>query len=372
MPYLKSPFLLLLLAFALRVSTASAATGVSASFDAPQVTLGEQAELTVRVSGSGASEPTMPTVDGLDIRFAGSGSEFQLGGGGVSATYTFTYLVTPKRAGTFTLPAIKVGDGQSQPITLTVLASGSASGGNSNPGTAAPPESTYGFILIQVPKKDFYVGELVPIDVKACINMGTQATLNALPSFEGEAFTLNTLSNKPNRSQEVVDGKPCVVLTWHSAITAVKAGDYSLKMQTPITVMVRERSPRRRRGDPLELFNDPFLNNPFFNQGRPQEVTLHSEPLAVKISPLPSQNRPPQFSGAIGNFDITATAKPNTVPVGDPINLQLTTPAARETLIVSLPRCCPTALDGKLIRPRASSNPLIAMAMKGPKPSSNW
>ena len=98
-----------------------------------------------------------------------------------------------------------------------------------------------------MPKKQFYVGEVVPVDVNAFVPTGMQATVNGLPTMGSEAFTLNPLGNKPGQEEREVNGHDYTVLTWHSAVTAVKAGDFPLSMEMPVTVVVREAPQRRQR-----------------------------------------------------------------------------------------------------------------------------
>jgi hypothetical protein len=52
-------------------------------------------------------------------------------------------------------------------------------------------------------------------------------------------------------------------------------------------------------------------------------VTLNSKAIELTVKPLPP-NAPPNFSGAIGTFTMTADAKPKTVQVGDPITVTST------------------------------------------------
>ena len=94
----------------------------------------------------------------------------------------------------------------------------------------------------------------------------------------------------------------------------------------PVTVVVREAPQRRQRGgdDPFDqLFNDPFFAGQFSAMGKQKEVTLGSEPEVLTILPLPAANRPANFAGAVGRFEITATATPVNVTAGDPITLRV-------------------------------------------------
>ena len=335
---------------ALAASVARAAE-VTATLDPAQVAIGETAELTIIVNGSSTAAPNVPDVAGLDIEHVGQSTQVQIINGAMSASSVHTYQVTPQRAGTFTIPAIQVGDARSRPLTLN------ASGGGASPNAAlrnqqpsygssrgsvlpppnvpmppssadAPADARYGFIQLAVPKKEFFVGELVPVEVNAFVPAGMRATVNGLPMLSSEAFTLNPLSDKPDQDERTVNGRNYTVLTWHSALTAVKTGDFSLTMQMPVTVVVRDQPQRRQRSsgnDPFDqFFNDPFFDDPFAGMtGHKKDVTLGSEPDVLTIQALPTANRPAGFAGAVGNFQIHATASPTNVTVGDPLTLRL-------------------------------------------------
>jgi hypothetical protein len=67
---------------------------------------------------------------------------------------------------------------------------------------------------------------------------------------------------------------------------------------------------------------DPFFQQ-FFNQGEQKQITLATESVAVDSLPLPTAGRPADFTGAVGNYTMTATAGPTTVTVGDPITVRV-------------------------------------------------
>ena len=117
---------------------------------------------------------------------------------------------------------------------------------------------------------------------------------------------LNKLSSQPEQTEEVVEGKPYTVLTWHSALAAVKPGDFSLTVETPLTVRMRTAPQRRqcecREGlfdDSLfdDVFNDSFFQD-FFGGTTEKQITVASEPDALKVLALPAEGRPAGFGGA--------------------------------------------------------------------------
>jgi hypothetical protein len=333
-------FWTLALAFVVALTLQVRAATVTATLDPPQISLGDSAQLTVTVSGA-QDQPSVPSVSGLDITPVGQSTQIEIINGSMTANASNTYAITPRREGTFVIPAIRAGNAVSQPITLRV---GKGSGTASAPAPAFPPapatgpvvlpppavapgagtaaaapEGRYGSIEMTLPKKEFYVGELVPVKIEARIPDDLQTTITDLPQFTSDGFTLNSLGAKPEQSSQTVNGRSYTVMTWHSALTAVKAGDYPVSLQMPLTVVVPQQMPQ---ADADDLFNN-FFKNAFAAMGTKKEVTIQSGPETLKALPLPEANRPAGFDGAVGQFEIEASAAPTRVNTGDPITLRL-------------------------------------------------
>jgi hypothetical protein len=329
----------IILAWATATIDASAAN-VTATLDPARIALGESAQLSITVSGGDSLDAALPTVSGLEFTPGGQSSSYQSINGATTASVSVLYQVTPNRTGIFTIPAIRLpGGGSSQPLVLQVLKRTDGLPSNLPPpnaqsGTADEAPNAKGeaaFLRVVLPKREFYVGELVPVQVKAYFRAGMSASLNGLPVLNSDAFTLNKLDEKPDQAQETIDGRPYTVVTWNSALAAVKAGDYALNIELPVTVRVRES--HRRGGNPLKqflgnspfddpMFDDSFFDN-FFGGMTEKPITLRMDADNVKILPLPNLGRPADFSGAVGKFDVTSEAAPTQSTTGDPLTLRL-------------------------------------------------
>ena len=317
------------------------ATTITATLDPAQISVGESAQLTVTVSGTDDQE-AIPSVNGLEITNVEHSNFMNIINGSMSSSTSNIYSVTPQREGTFTIPAIHAGSAASQPITLRVgkgaasaapaptQASPSPAPSNGpvvlpppsvNASPAAEPAATdkFGSVEITIPQKEFYDGELVPIVIKVFIPQDVQPNLNDLPQFASDGFTLNPLSTKLDQNAEAINGRVYDVLTWHSALTAVKTGEYPISLKVPLTVVEFQRMPQPANAD--DMFNNFFRN--FATMGRRRDVTLSNKPETLKVLPLPQANRPADFGGAVGQFEVEAGATPVKVNAGDPITLQL-------------------------------------------------
>jgi hypothetical protein len=267
----------------------------------------------------------------LEFTPTGQSSSFESINGAVTSSISLTYQVTPDRVGTFTIPAIRLPDGgSSQPMTLQV--SQSAGGAAASPSASLPPPNmssgtadaadnasgSPAFLRVVMPKRQLYVGELVPVQVKAYFSANMSASLAGLPVLNSDTFTLNKLDAKPEQTQEIIGGQTYSVLTWSSALAAVKTGDYALDLELPVI----ERVQQRGQGGDESPFNDPFFNQ-FFSHTVEEPLTLQSSAENLKVLSLPAAGRPAGFSGAVGRFEVSSEAAPTQLTAGDPITLRL-------------------------------------------------
>jgi hypothetical protein len=313
---------------------------ITAQLDPQRISLGESAQLVVTVNGSDAEQSPVPQVDGLEIVPVGQQTSMQIINGNVTANVSQIFRVIPNRAGDFTIPAI---GGSTQPIRLHVDKGVAGQTQRAmQPGRSRLPAPSFSqradskpveaknqsaFLRVVLPKQELTVGELVPVQVKAYFRAGVSASLNGLPVLSSDAFTLNKLGDQPEQTRELVNGVPYTVVTWTSALSAVKAGDYPLNLDLPVMVRVQEKSARSNTpfkdffGDD-SAFDDSFFDN-FFGNATQKPLTLHTDGAVVKINALPTKGRSADFSGAVGQFEVNSEASTSNGTTGDPLTLKL-------------------------------------------------
>jgi hypothetical protein len=271
--------------------------------------------------------PKLPEVAGLVFGLVGQSRRTQLINGATLSSSSIIVRVTPKAAGTFTISGIT---SNSSPLVLRVTPPGGPALPGKSPGPGAPGmgSSANGirmaadgaaYVRLILPKRDIYVGESVPVDIEVGLRDGF-ARPTALPTLVGSDFTLNNLSHQPEQTPKVVDGKPYMVLTWHSVVAAVKPGKFSLTVESPLTVRIRTRPQRDSMID--DMLGDPFMQN-FFGATVTKEITATSLPSDLTVLELPTQERPPNFSGAVGTFKIAGDISSNAAAAGDPLTLRM-------------------------------------------------
>jgi len=183
--------------------------------------------------------------------------------------------------------------------------------------------------------------------------------------LNGDQFTLNKLSFEPEQSQEIVGGQPFTVLTWHSALAAVKPGEFALTVETPLTVRMRTAPQRRSRSLFDDPFNDPFFQN-FFGGTTEKRITVASQPDALKIEALPTDGRPAGFNGAVGQFKVSAELSTQQASVGDPLTLRMNDTGSGNFDHVQSPMLDGVS-DWKTYKPTASFTPADIAGFSGEK-----
>src|SRR5438270_9985221 len=331
------------LAIAAMQSSFAASPSVTAVLSNSQPAVGQIVQLEIKISGANkAKVPESISVDGLEIHQTGqmyeSSLSFGFGGNEGSSSATYTYSVLPLKAGQFKIPpqTVRVGnDSLRTPELVLNVAQGSGNPGSSA-GSAQSGQSTVGskiaFAELVVAKKDAYVGEMVPAEIRLGFDPRARGRLQDGPELSGQGFTTQKLQ-QPRENLETIGGRTYQVYTFKTAIAAARPGKLEIGPVTAKAVVVLPRrpstSPRTRPRSPFDLFNlddpfsDPFFSDPFGSTGERTELPIQSETATLNVKPLPP-NTPPNFSGAIGNFTMTADAKPKTVQVGDPITVTST------------------------------------------------
>src|SRR5437588_60672 len=301
-----------------------------------ETALGQPVQLEVKIKGtSTATPPQTIAVDGLQIALTDTRRSFEMHGfSSVESNLFYGYTIMPMIAGTFKIPPqpIRAGNTTLHTPELTLHVTDAANRGitRGNQGTTPNPiagEDKVAFAELVVPKKTAYVGETIPVVLRVGFNSRTRVLGREPPNIGGQGFTIQKLGQE-DRNLETIGGRSYVVYSYKSAVSAARAGSFQLgPVETKAVILAPRRGSgvRRMPFDPFEgndPFADPFFSDPFSMLGERREVTVKSEAIPLEVKPLPP-GAPPTFTGAVGNFSMTADANPKRVQVGDPITVKV-------------------------------------------------
>ena len=292
-------------------------------------------QLQIKVMGDrNATPPSDIAVDGLDIRSTGQQQVMEARNFRFTYSIVYSYTILPLKAGTFTIPpqVVRTDSGtlRTPALTLNVApnddgttTSRRGSGGGNN---SAVDDKKIAFAELIVPKTTAYVGEVIPAEIRLGISARVPHRLIEGATLSGQGFTAQRMPN-PEQTLESINGRSYEIVTFKTAITAVRSGKLELAAKdAKAIIQVPRRATRNRAQSPFDIFgmddpfSDPFFNNPFAGVGEQREIKFSSETTTIEIKPLPP-NAPPSFSGAVGNFSLTTEVKPKKTQIGDPLTV---------------------------------------------------
>ncbi|SPD74206.1 exported hypothetical protein [uncultured Desulfobacterium sp.] len=246
--------------------------------------------------------------------------------------YFFAYQLTPKREGRLIIPSINVTAEGRTTITNPVIINAQKA-----------VESDDFKLTLKLSKDQCYVGEPVILTVTWYIGKDVNGFNFTLPllnnkdlDFINPAF--DTQSGKKLYRIPLGDGevigekgrarvgqKEFATITFEKILIPKKSGEISIEPAT-VSCSALYGYERRRNMFDDDFFSD-FFNDDFFGRARRgvyRTVVVSSNTLILNVSDLPLDGRPDNFAGHIGQYQITATATPTDVNVGDPITLTIT------------------------------------------------
>ena len=305
------PGSLALLCLVLIAGGAGAAT-FTATLDRDTITLGETATLSLAFGeGQPQKPPSPPAIANLLINYIGPSSQFSVINGQVSSSVTYNFTVVPRQAGSYTIPAIAVDVGgdklTSKPLTLTVLKP-----------TAPPPEAVnsgaqLAFLKLVIPRTNLFVGETIPGQLQIYVQSRVGMSGLQLSGFPADGFNVGKMT-EGQRRQAQVGNSVYMVIPVSFSIKPIKIGAMTLG---PVTANATIEVPTTNRRHDLW---DPFG---MLGSSEQKQVALATEAQTVQSLPLPTENVPANFNGAIGNYSMTLTAGPTNVAAGDPITVKI-------------------------------------------------
>ena len=184
------------------------------------------------------------------------------------------------------------------------------------PGAAAEDASTPLF-QIEVGKTEVYQGELVPISASLFVPRSVMLRRVGLIEVNKSDFAIARFPQQADQTETVINGVGYIVVTYRSMLSALHAGD--LKVGPASCELLYEVYQEDQRGMRRSLPFGMVMGNT-----ETKKQVVKSQEVKIKVLPLPNQGKPPHFSGAVGDFSISATATPNELAVGDPLAVDIT------------------------------------------------
>jgi tetratricopeptide (TPR) repeat protein len=276
-------------------------TRVNAELSQPSVSVGATVALaiTVETPSSADIDIRIPHLPNL-LQIVGSQESSQLHysiPGGRRRVVTRELVLQAAAPGTVNIPAIEISVGgnihRTRPLVLSVTGSATP-----NPSVS----SSEAWLRVTMSPETVYVGQQTTLIAEAGFSEEVRLRLTRPPIFDVPAptgFWVQELPGGIRSTLREVDGRVVEVQSKRVAYFPLTAGRYALKppraiidvrqgfLYAPVTREVRSASPR------------------------------------VTVLPLPEANKPLNFHGAVGTYDMEASVEPLTVAAGEPVQIRV-------------------------------------------------
>lgn len=337
------------------------------------VETGDQFRLIYSVNGQASGFRT-PSIKGFSVVSGpnqSQSSRMQIVNGQVSQSveYTFTYILQASSEGTYTIPPASVNVAgktyQSNSVTIKVVK------GNTQPqqqgtqqGSAPSGEITAKdlFVRAVASKTNPYQGEQIIVTYKIYTRVPvSEYSVTRTPSTAG--FWLQDLlrdSKKLNQFRETIDGQEYVVAEIKKdALFAQKSGTLTIDpLEMDVLAQIQRKVAKRNFNDPFfdSFFNDSFLGNTYQNVKK----TIRSNELKINVKPLPENSRPKEFTGGVGDFNVTASIDREQLKANEALTLRFSISGKGNIKLVEKPAIV-FPPDFEVYDPRTNDN-IVASA----------
>lgn len=300
---------------------------------------GQQFAVTFTVNAA-ASNLKAPSFKGFSVLSGpnqSSSSSMQIINGRMSqsVSYSFTYYLQAGNEGNYPISPAKITvDGktyETESFTIKVVKSSANAGnqqqqsqsqqqqGNQQAGGNISDKDL--FLKASVSNASPYLGEQVIVTYKLYTSVAiAQYSINKLSSNKGFwSEDLTKENEKPKQYKEYLNGKQYIVAEIRKvALFPQESGRLNVE-PLEVEVIAQIQTQRRRTNSIFDFFDDPFSSSV-----QNVKKVLKANNLTINAKPLPSANKPEDFTGAVGNFTFRSDIDKTELKANEAVNLKFT------------------------------------------------
>jgi len=314
------------------------AQSLTANVDRSTVYQGEQVEYSVEIQGTlRAKNPQFPDFNGFRVLSGpNESSNFQIINGQMSSSIRYSWILVPLKVGSLTIgPTTAQVGGQtasSNPLTMQILDRGTptpqggassggnsgGSGGNSGGGGGSPDI----IVKAEVSKSEVYANEPVNVVYKLYFRKNlTRYQVSKLPStvgFWSEDLPMPEQNRLPD--QTVQGSQYGVVVVRKITLFPTNPGQLTVD---PLEISCDVQEQRQTTRQRSRSIFDNFFDDPFFNSMQVTTQSAFSDPIRLKVKPLPTEGRPETFAGEVGQYNMNVTLEPKEIKTNEAVTLRI-------------------------------------------------
>lgn len=207
------------------------------------------------------------------------------------------------------------------------------------------------FVKLDLSKTDCYVGEPLTASYKLYTRLRSESVVTSAPSFNGFSVSELELNNNGSVKVEKYNGREYNVYTLRKVqLYPLQAGNITLDpvVTDNSVAFLRSDYAGNQKGDLFFDMLQDFANSTSPSNSVVQEhAIVKSKPVEVTVKPLPQENKPADFKGAIGNFKLNAALEKNNFTTDDAGSLKILIEGEGNIQLVNAPKVAwPDGIEG--------------------------
>ena len=298
---------LLLGFFALLWSGAVWAGDVRVRLEPDLIDLGERTTLSFECTDLQLEDIQLSPVSGLHIQYAGPMSKSVTVNGKTTRTISYTYQITPQKAGDFTLKATLKYGGKTQTVSARLSVIKEAAD------VEKPQNSDLVFARIARKGPPAYVHEPFELEYTVYARKGIQLAWE-------DVFGRNLFYIKGGLPKDGLDGEPMLTMTAQGREVVEQrifnTYTFSLKTKALKPGLLTICPQATAYGVSRSAFGFGSMGSDLI----PVDLTCNS--LDVEVKAVPQAGRPVSYSGAVGTFQFKVEISPAKVQQGSPVTVR--------------------------------------------------
>jgi hypothetical protein len=277
--------------------------------------VGERLVLTIAITGaSEVRDPDLGDLDGFRLEHSSRSQSINMVNFKVTRSLNLQYVLTAIKEGDYELGPFAVSTGKESYVTdavkVQVVKGQAPQGGQAD--TRQVDEKDLVKVSASVDRTRAYVGQQITHTVKFAYRVRMLSSPQYVPA-EHTGFWFEELGST-GPEVEVIDGVQYYVIRLRTAYFPISSGNFTIG-KSGIRYVIQDTDPFDR--DPFSIFG----RDPFGRRGR--EAVGETRPVDIEVLPLPEEGRPEDFTGAVGQFDMSVTPSSRTLRTGESLTLSV-------------------------------------------------
>lgn len=307
------------------VSQVTFKTSVSKS----ELGLNERLRIEFSIDRQGGDDFTPPDFKNFKVLAGPSqSSSFSSINGKTSYKLTYSYVIQPNAKGSFTIPSASITyDGEvikSNTVRVTVTDAVAIPEDPNDPRYAAQ-ENIH--LVAEISNLRPYVGESISVTYKLYVNINKVNVQNyresSSPNFEGFWNQNIELTRGSGAESGTYGGKPYRYIVHKKAVLIPHtSGEFEID---PLEMEITAGVPIGRK----DYFGNMLMND--------VNMTVSSGRKTIRVKELPQQNKPVDFSGAVGDYSFSVTSSKTDLKANESAQIKVELSGQGNLKLVQLP-----------------------------------